>query len=318
MDEQNNQKFENEEFESAHTDNTAENSTQKKSLISNIKEKITSFIKNTPKKTLIIGASIIGAVIISAIILIIVFAGGNKNDSNSCNHYYSISVYSEPGCTYNGSEKLTCIYCGYSYISYGNMSPLGHDWEEPTSCTDVERCSRCYAKKDPNSEPAGHTWSEATCTENRKCTVCYQTDYSSALGHDFSETTGACTRCNYGVTFILPTTPITIMSTTGYDKTCKIESIKIERVTIYSTTRYVLTFIVQSTYHEKGNNYSDDACFGWKLYDEDGLVVTSGTGYTDGNIKVGEKSKDTITFYVGDDEKVQNGETYRLELLNLS
>lgn len=325
MEEQNNQNFENKELESAPDDNTAENSTQKNPLINNIKEKITSFIKNTPKKTLIIGASIIGTVIIAAIVLIIVFAGGNDNNFDdytpSCNHSYTAEEYPEAHCSYNRDVKYICDYCGYYYYDWNAVPAIGHVWESAT-CTSVEKCKICWEKKDPNSQPAGHTWTEATCTENKKCSVCGKVEYSSLLGHDYSETTGTCTRCDFGVKFILPTTPTTI-NYKNYNgsiyKSCIIESIKIERIqeSSYSTPYYKLTFIVQSTYHEKGNNYSDDACFGWKLYDEDGLVVTSGTGYTDGDIKVGEKSKETITFYIGEDRYVQYGETYRLELLNL-
>ena len=47
------------------------------------------------------------------------------------------------------------------------------------------------------------------------------------------------------------------------------------------------------------------------------MVVRSGTGITDGKIKVGEKSKETITFYSGEDDDVQDGKTYRLVLLDL-
>ena len=215
----------------------------------------------------------------------------NNNNSTSNNnstihtHSYVASIYKEPTCgTYGqGDEKYTCSGCGDYYIDYDSIPALACEWVE------------------------------ATCTSAKKCTRCYKTEGFS-LGHNFSETTGSCTRCNYGVTFILPKTPTTIQNTYGYDQACKIESIKIKR----DGSLYELTFIVQSTYHEKGNNYSASATFGWKLYDEDGLVVTSGTGYTDGNIKVGEKSKETLYFYVGEDYTLQNGKTYRLELLNRS
>ena len=78
---------------------------------------------------------------------------------------------------------------------------------------------------------------------------------------------------------------------------------------------YRLTFILQSTYHKNGNNYSDDAEYGWKLYDEDGFVVDSGTGYSDGDVAVGEKTKDVLSFEIG--TRVKNGKTYRLELLDI-
>ena len=208
----------------------------------------------------------------------------STNNGTSHTHSYVESIYKEPKCgTYGqGDKKYTCSVCGDYYIDYDSIPAL--------ECT----------------------WVEATCTSAKTCTQCNETQGSS-LGHDFSETTGTCTRCDYGVKFILPATPTTIRNTSGYDQSCKIESIKIEK----TNSSYKLTFIVESTYHEKGNNYSDSACFGWKLYDEDGLVVDSGTSYTDGAIKVGEKTKETITFYVGEDKDVQNGKTYRFVLLDL-
>ena len=217
----------------------------------------------------------------------------NNNNSTSHTHSYVESIYTQPSCDKwggKGDKKYTCSVCGDFYIDYDSIPALECEWVE------------------------------ATCTSAKKCTICGKTG-GYALGHDYSNTTdGTCTRCGFGVKFILPTTPMTISNTSGYDETCKIESIKIERIQeySYSTPYYKLTFIVQRTYHEKGNNYSDTANFGWKLYDEDGLVVTSGTGCTDGSIKVGEKSKETITFWVGADKKLQDGKTFRLELLNIS
>lgn len=48
------------------------------------------------------------------------------------------------------------------------------------------------------SDDHEHEWTEATCTEPKKCTVCGETE-GSALGHDYSEKTffksGVCSRC---------------------------------------------------------------------------------------------------------------------------
>ena len=227
------------------------------------------------------------------LMLCLTSCGDNSDTTNMCQHTYVESIAKEPTCdNYGGSgDKLfTCSKCGHEYIDYDSIPALEHEW------------------------------TQATCTSAKECTICGKTE-GYALGHDYSNTSdGTCTTCGFGVKFILPTTPMTISKTSGYDKTCKIESIKIERIQkySYSTPYYKLTFIVESTYHEKGNNYSDYACFGWKLYDEDGLVVTSDTGYTDGNIKVGEKSKGTLIFYIGEDRDVQYGKTYRFELLSIS
>lgn len=211
-------------------------------------------------------------------------------------HSYVETVEKAPTCdTWNGNgdKRLTCSVCRYSYIEYGSIPALTE-----------------------------HTSSGApTCTTWEICTVCDST-INYGLGHSYEGTTdGTCIRCDAGVKFILPTTPKNISCTSGYDKTCKIESIKIERKQKYSvsTPTYELTFMVQSTYHEKGNNYSDDACFGWKLYDEDGVVVCSGTEYTQGSIMVGEKSKVVKAFYEGGgySTSLETGKTYHLELNNI-
>lgn len=131
--------------------------------------------------------------------------------------------------------------------------------------------------------------------------------------HQYSETDGTCELCGTGVKIVLPQTPMSITCSSAYDQACKIEKITITK----ESSRYILTFLVQSTYHEKGSSYSAKAKFGWKLYDEDGLVVTSGTGYTDADIKVGEKSKGSISLRIGSDsDDVQVGKTYYLKLLD--
>ena len=269
------------------------------------------------------------------ILMLCLTSCGDNDTANLCQHTYVESIAKEPTCdNYGGSgDKLfTCSKCGYYYTEYGTIPALEHDYVESVynepSCGTYGQgdkkftCTQCgYEYIDYESIPAlEHEWTQATCTSAKECTLCGQTE-GYALGHDYSNTTdGTCTRCGFGVKFILPSTPVTVYYNGAWDKACKIESIKIERIQeySYSTPYYKLTFIVESTYHEKGNNYSDDACFGWKLYDEDGLVVTSGTGHTDGDIKVGEKSKETITFYIGEDWSVQYGKTYRFELLNIS
>ena len=212
------------------------------------------------------------------------------------NHSYVETVEKAPTCdTWNGKgdKRLTCSVCEYSYIEYGSIPAL-----------------------------AEHTSGSApTCTTQEICTVCDRT-INYALGHSYEGTTdGTCIRCNEGVKFILPTTPKNISCSGYYDQACKIESIKIERKQeySYSTPTYELTFMVQSIYHEKGNNYSDDAWFGWKLYDEDGVVACSGLACTQGSIMVGEKSKVVIEFHVGGSysDSLETGKTYRLELNNI-
>ena len=327
MEEQNNQNCDNQKEK----ENTNESIGTKKT--DKFPSEILNRIKILPKPVLLI----ISVASLSIIVLIVLWLFGIICGHNNCFEY----VYSDATCTSAGDMGYECQRCKTDIIEWGAIPAKGHNWEEAT-CAYAKRCTNCNATQGESLE---HNWQEATCTSAKKCTTCNTTQGEAlehnwqkatctsaekcsvcnktsgyALGHNYTNTPdGTCTRCDFGVTFILPNTPMTIRYNGGWDKECKIESIKIERIqeSSYSTPYYRLTFVVESTYHEKGNNYSDDACFGWKLYDEDGIVVTSGTGYTDGNIKVGEKSMETITFRIGSDEKVQNGKTYRLELLNI-
>ncbi len=259
------------------------------------------------------------------------------DDTSSCQHTYVESIYKEPTCGTNGKgDKLfTCNLCGDSYIEYNAIPALDHDYvesilHEPSCGTNGKgdknlTCNRCgYTYTEYDVIPAlEHEWTPATCTSPKKCNVGGEYEGSS-LGHEFSEADGTCTRCGYGVKFILSQTPTIISeynSKGSLTQACKIESIKIERIQkySYSTPYYELAFTVQRTYHKEGNNYSASAMFGWKLYDEDGVVFESGTGYTAGQIKTGEKSKETIRFYIGDDsDELQEGKTYKLELIDIS
>lgn len=261
---------------------------------------------------------IAGLAIASVIILIILLSASNNNNNSpsGCNHSYSVVERPEAHCSYTRDILYRCDYCDAYRRDVGAIPAIGHVWEAAT-CTSIEKCKICSTPKDPTRAPLGHKWIPATCTSNKKCSVCGEVSLYSSLGHSYTNTTdGTCIRCDHGVKFILPETPITISYYS--QKACKIESITIERIKTYSSTYYKLTFMIESTYHYKGSNYSDTAYFGWKLYDEDGLVIASGTGYSDGDIKVGEKSKETKIFYVGSDEKIQDGKTYTFVLLNIN
>lgn len=195
-------------------------------------------------------------------------------EGNTCSHDYVETVIKEAECLVRGKVKHHCSLCGDTY--YSDILPLLHP--------DIE---------------------EATCTTPAKCKLCGMIE-GNRLAHNYSEIDGTCTSCGDGVKFILPNTPITIKYKNT--KECIIQSIKVER----DGSQYFLIFTIQSTYHKNGNNYSDDAAYGWKLYDEDGFVVDSGTGYSDGAVAVGEKTKDRLMIF-----SVKNGKTYRLELLDI-
>ena len=85
---------------------------------------------------------------------------------------------------------------------------------------------------------------------------------------------------------------------------CKIESSYDKKVkaTIY--------FSGEKTYDSEGSGYSRPCVIGWKLYDEDGYVVESGTHYTS-NMAVGEKFKDSEEYIY----RLSPGK-YRLEILD--
>lgn len=300
MEEQNNQHFENQEPKEEITES-----------ISNEKKKIS-------KMAIIIGA--IAVAVVAIAVVLIVLLGGKSDDEyehEPCNHYYIEEVENEPTCFANGDKKYECRYCDDIY--YDSIPKLTHNWE-PATCTSPEKCTHCGSKKNETSVALGHDWMPATCTRQKKCNRCNETEGYS-LGHDYSESDGACTRCGFGVTFIVSDTPITVWY---YDDAkYEIESINIERTDkhIVGEGECVFTFIVKCVYDKKGDSYSRNGRFAWKLYDEDGMVIDSGSVKTDGSIQVGEKSKVTITFDVGsgnyNSDDLRNGKTYRFEILNI-
>ena len=109
-------------------------------------------------------------------------------------------------------------------------------------------------------------------------------------------------------TLILPQVPQTV---NFYDYNGNIEE-TVEITKIETSGEYV-HFTVKRTYHEDGTNYSAMGKFGWKVYDSDGVVVDSGTAYTDGTIKVGEASKGSFSI-----DELGRWRSYRLEILHLS
>jgi hypothetical protein len=138
-------------------------------------------------------------------------------------HSYGIYVQTTaPGCTTAGIETAVCSGCGGTVTR--EIAPTGHDWSfetvAPTETRegyDLYTCSHCGGQyrtnfTDPTGDPGpcqdGHSWDEGTitltptCTEAGErtftCTVCGETmtEAVEALGHDFDDTTGVCSRCN--------------------------------------------------------------------------------------------------------------------------
>ena len=137
------------------------------------------------------------------------------------------------------------------------------------------------------------------------------------MGHNYDD--GKCERCGETVSanIQLPATPQTI-TYYGYSNkrwySCNITSITIEKVDYRSYSNeinYRVYLTGESTYNYQGNNQSSEMRIGYKLYDSDGIVVDSGTAYTE-LVAVGEKFKEYISFYL------TPGKTYKLILSDVN
>ncbi|MBQ4566456.1 MAG: metallophosphoesterase [Oscillospiraceae bacterium] len=109
----------------------------------------------------------------------------------------------EPGCSTQGLEIISCSSCGY-LLSETELSPLGHSYEEilrrPT-CTrggsTLHQCSRCgYGYRTDFRPPTGHVnlYSieiKPTCTDNGsvtilcRCGTLINLRQTKALGHSY-------------------------------------------------------------------------------------------------------------------------------------
>lgn len=132
-------------------------------------------------------------------------------------HIYSITATVAPSCEDYGSQTLTCLECGDSYVE--SLPPLGHTYTTlvtaPT-CTNrgytTYTCIRCnHTYTADYKEPLGHAYgdwyidSNPNCTENgskhRQCARCQYNDTVSipALGHTYTDTVvlPSCTAQGY-------------------------------------------------------------------------------------------------------------------------
>ena len=128
-------------------------------------------------------------------------------------HLYR-EVITAPDCVNGGYTTYTCTACGDSYVA-DEVAALGHTWTDAT-CTAPKTCSVCGATEGealghsyeavvtaPTCTEAGfttytcacgdsyvaeevaalgHTWTDATCTAPKTCSVCGETE-GEALGH---------------------------------------------------------------------------------------------------------------------------------------
>ena len=106
-------------------------------------------------------------------------------------HSYE-AVVTAPTCTAGGYTTYTCSVCGDSYVG-DETAALGHTWTEAT-CTEPKTCSVCGYTEGT----ASHDWAEATCTAPKTCKVCGATE-GAALGHNWElpdcVTPETCSRC---------------------------------------------------------------------------------------------------------------------------
>ena len=88
-------------------------------------------------------------------------------------------------CTQTGlSEGKTCKSCGYIIAKQAVIPATGHTWTAAT-CTLPKTCTVCHTT---NGAALGHTWTDATCTEPKTCSVCHITE-GEARGHAWIEAT---------------------------------------------------------------------------------------------------------------------------------
>jgi len=80
--------------------------------------------------------------------------------------------------TYDNDCDATCNKCGET------REVAGHTWTDAT-CTTAKTCSVCGATE---GEANGHTWTDATCTTAKTCSVCGATE-GEANGHTWTAAT---------------------------------------------------------------------------------------------------------------------------------
>ena len=92
----------------------------------------------------------------------------------------------------NNGDRNTSYSSGLNKIPV--PSAAGHTWTEAT-CTEPRTCKVCGATE---GSPKGHDWKEATCTEPKTCGNCGATE-GSAKGHDWEikscEEPRVCKKC---------------------------------------------------------------------------------------------------------------------------
>ena len=145
--------------------------------------------------------------------------------------YGSYTQTTAPTCTVPGVKTATCSVCGGTATQ--TVAATGHSWSHVTIAPtlssegyDLYTCATCGGQYRTNFTAStgcgdgNHVWNEGvvtqqpTCTTDGEktctCTVCgaVETVAIPALGHNFNETTGICSRCGaeaYKASFVCST-----------------------------------------------------------------------------------------------------------------
>lgn len=92
-------------------------------------------------------------------------------------------------------KRIMCTLFLFSFFTLlsacSNPCRDGHTWIEAT-CTKQKTCSVC---EETEGEPLGHNWSEATCSTPAVCSLCGEENYFMMPSHSYSKQ-GVCTVCS--------------------------------------------------------------------------------------------------------------------------
>lgn len=126
------------------------------------------------------------------------------NPAQDCDHSYTGTVTTEPGCLTEGVRTYTCTICGDSYTE--SIPATGHsfgEWAVTTAPTCVQMgqetrtCDTCGASEIRDVNATGHNYevteTDASCTEEGittyTCAVCGDsyTETTPATGHTYGD-----------------------------------------------------------------------------------------------------------------------------------
>lgn len=177
------------------------------------------------------------------------------------------------------------------------------------SCTD---CDHSYSK----TYTVEHNWEKATCTEPKTCTICKETD-GEELGHSYKD--NKCENCDsiVSINVTLPEFDESPINITNYVNGTQTSSLKITNISYEYTAsqddnvKLTVSISGEKTSDATSNLTSATCTLVYKLYDENGCVVASGT-YTTPYLSVNDKFADKEFSISG----LINGQNYELVLVD--